>query len=282
MITISDVNGSRNFLLRTVIKKIVFYIILAVILLMVSGMLYINYLNENVEKLSKTKTELREKNEKLLKSIELSKREFDAIEGKITDLEEQLGLNTDETKELVDRIVNVTLTGAEERAMFSQIPNGKILDNITVTAKFGWRDHPILNRKEFHPGLDLRAKLGTPVYAPADGVVQFDGKGATGYGHLLEIRHNFGFATRYAHLNKQKVVKAGQFVKKGDIVAYTGNSGLSTGPHLHYEIRFIQRPLNPMNFINWNNTNYKEIFKKEKGIPWQSLVEALTKTGKQL
>ena len=64
MITISDVNGSRNFLLRTVIKKIVFYIILAVILLMVSGMLYINYLNENVEKLSKTKTELREKNEK--------------------------------------------------------------------------------------------------------------------------------------------------------------------------------------------------------------------------
>ena len=71
-------------------------------------------------------------------------------------------------------------------------------------------------------------------------------------------------------------VKQGDFVRKGDIIAYSGNSGLSTGPHLHYEIRFISKALNPINFVNWKQENYKDIFQKEGQIQWQSLVKLLS------
>ena len=74
----------------------------------------------------------------------------------------------------------------------------------------------------------------------------------------------------------------GEFVNKGDLIALSGNTGLSTGPHLHYEIRFLQLPLDPLNFIDWNEQNYKEIFTKEEDIPWQSLIKAMQTPLKQL
>ena len=70
------------------------------------------------------------------------------------------------------------------------------------------------------------------------------------------------------------MVKSGQFVKKGTLIAYTGNSGMSNGPHLHYEIRFLYRSLNPFWFLKWTQKNYDEIFQKEKKVPWQSLITA--------
>ena len=126
-----------------------------------------------------------------------------------------------------------------------------------------------------HAGLDFAMPIGTPIYATANGVVLSAGI-QPGYGHMVEIRHNFGFGTRYGHLNGKYLVKQGDFVRKGDIIAYSGNSGLSTGPHLHYEIRFISKPLNPINFVNWKQENYKDIFQKEGQIQWQSLVKLLS------
>ena len=70
------------------------------------------------------------------------------------------------------------------------------------------------------------------------------------------------------------MIKSNRFVKKGDLIAYTGNSGMSSGPHLHYEIRFIHNAVNPFYFIKWNVENYYDIFEKEKKIPWQSLIKA--------
>jgi murein DD-endopeptidase MepM/ murein hydrolase activator NlpD len=118
--------------------------------------------------------------------------------------------------------------------------------------------------------------MNTPVYATADAIVEYSGNHQkSGYGNLVILQHNYGFRTYFGHLNKV-VVKSGTFVKKGDLVAYTGNSGMSSGPHLHYEVRFMSKPVNPFWFLKWDAQNYNEIFEKEKQIPWQSLITATT------
>lgn len=203
-------------------------------------------------------------------------KEFDEIKEKITDIEELVGLKPSEEAEVNDRLKDITFTSAQQKIFFSSIPNGEIIPYTGFSGKFGWRIHPILKTKEFHRGLDLRAPIGTPIKAPADGVVEFAGYHKTsGFGNLVIIDHNYGFKTTYAHLSSKFPVKAGQFVKKGDIIGYTGNSGLSTGPHLHYEVRFITRPLDPLNFLNWNSSNFKQIFEKEKRVSWQSLLKIM-------
>jgi len=98
-----------------------------------------------------------------------------------------------------------------------------------------------------HAGTDFAAPIGTPIYATADGVVSHAGW-SSGYGRLIKIRHDFGIETRYAHLNAMDV-RVGQRVSRGERIGAMGNSGRSTGPHLHYEIRKSGTPVNPMNFI---------------------------------
>ncbi len=98
-----------------------------------------------------------------------------------------------------------------------------------------------------HKGSDFAAKHGTPIYATADGVV-VHADWLSGYGRLVKIKHDFGIETRYAHLSKFRV-KKGQRVSRGDHIGDMGNSGRSTGTHLHYEIRLNGRAVNPMNFI---------------------------------
>jgi len=144
------------------------------------------------------------------------------------------------------------------------------------SSRFGWRENPILKRKEFHAGTDLRAPIGTPVLAPADGVVKFiQYNQNSGYGNVVSLSHNYGFESYYAHLMNKAIVKEGQFVKKGDIIAYSGNSGMSTGPHLHYEIKFIGRLLDPETFLRWKGSNFTEIFQKEKRVTWESLIKLI-------
>jgi murein DD-endopeptidase MepM/ murein hydrolase activator NlpD len=110
------------------------------------------------------------------------------------------------------------------------------------------RMHPILKIRRMHTGTDFVANVGTPVYAPGGGVVSFAGRRG-GYGITLEIDHGFGYKTIFAHLSKI-LVKKGQKITRGDLIAESGNSGkLSTGPHLHYEVRHNGIALNPKNFM---------------------------------
>ncbi len=115
------------------------------------------------------------------------------------------------------------------------------------TSGFGYRTSPFTGQKILHKGLDISAPIGTPVYAPANGRVAGTPT-ERGYGISLVIDHGRGITTRYAHLNS-RAVKKGQTVKRGDIIAYTGNSGRSTGPHLHYEVRQHGVPVNPKQYI---------------------------------
>lgn len=117
----------------------------------------------------------------------------------------------------------------------------------TLTSGFGMRMHPLLGVEREHTGVDLAARMGTPVYATADGVVGSAGVRG-GYGLAISIEHGGGMETRFGHLSRLNVV-AGQRVRKGDLIGLVGSTGLSTGPHLHYETRLNGRPVNPMNYM---------------------------------
>lgn len=133
-----------------------------------------------------------------------------------------------------------------QRVMRS-LPITAPLDNYYATSGFGRRTDPFTNTVAMHEGLDLVAKVGDPVLATAPGTVIYaDWQGD--YGRLVEIDHGLGITTRYAHL-KEISVEVGQVVDYRDQIGLLGNSGRSTGPHVHYEVRFNDRPFNPMNFL---------------------------------
>jgi len=115
-----------------------------------------------------------------------------------------------------------------------------------ISAGFGWRIHPIYKTRKFHDGMDFTCTVGTPIYAAGDGVIKFARK-QRGYGKKIEIDHGYGYKTVYAHLSVFNV-KKGQRVKRGEVIAFSGNTGKSTGPHLHYEVRKNNKPVDPVNY----------------------------------
>ncbi len=116
-----------------------------------------------------------------------------------------------------------------------------------VTSTFGYRKSPFTGHRELHKGLDISAPTGTPVYATATGTIIREGL-SQGYGKNIMIDHGNGVVTRYAHLSRY-AVKKGQVIKRGELIAYVGNTGRSTGPHLHYEVRLNGIPVNPYRYI---------------------------------
>jgi len=123
--------------------------------------------------------------------------------------------------------------------------------NARVTSGFGYRFHPILRTPRFHYGIDYGAPTGSPVRAPADGVIAFAGrKGA--FGKCVQLNHANGVSTFYAHLSSCENMRAGMRIKKGSVIGKVGSTGLSTGPHLHYEIWIHGRKINPATFVARN------------------------------
>lgn len=121
--------------------------------------------------------------------------------------------------------------------------------NVQLTSPFGARFHPIRQEIVVHEGVDLAGPAGQPVYATGDGVVESAEINFSGYGNVVVIDHGFGYKTRYAHLKEIKVTQ-GQVVIRGDRIGTLGSSGLSTGPHLHYEVLYRGEHVNPWNFLN--------------------------------
>ncbi len=117
-----------------------------------------------------------------------------------------------------------------------------------IASGWGWRMHPIYKIPKFHYGIDFTAPKGTPVYATGDGVIKKIARSRRGYGNEILIDHGFGYVSVYAHLNGFNV-KKGQYVKRGDVIGFVGNTGLSTGPHLHYGIMLRGKYVNPINYF---------------------------------
>jgi murein DD-endopeptidase MepM/ murein hydrolase activator NlpD len=116
-----------------------------------------------------------------------------------------------------------------------------------LTDGFGGRSDPFTGERGTHYAIDISSAVGQPVRAPADGIV-VKAEWASGYGNVIFISHGYGFSTRYAHLSNFGA-QPGQHIKRGDVIGYVGSTGRSTGPHLHYEVRLNNVPVNPLEYI---------------------------------
>jgi murein DD-endopeptidase MepM/ murein hydrolase activator NlpD len=287
-VTITDDNGVKQYNLHHFVKKAIFYAILFLAIIGFVSIGTILYLSSEVDAIEVKRLkkqndylELKERNTQLYESITKTqaklidkKKELDKISDSLSDIESMMGIAPVSAAPLQKRVDLAKLNSENRITLLQFIPNGSPIPYNGITSKFGYRIHPTLKRREFHRGIDMKAKMKTPVYATADAMVEYAGfHKRSGYGRLIILQHNYGFRTYYGHLNKV-VIKSGTFVKKGTLIGYTGNSGMSNGPHLHYEVRYMSRPVNPFWFIKWTAKNYNQIFEKEKKIPWQSLITA--------
>ncbi|MDX1629640.1 MAG: M23 family metallopeptidase [Fulvivirga sp.] len=153
---------------------------------------------------------------------------------------------------------------SEKEKMWSARPAIQPINNKELTrlhTTFGKRWHPILKRWHPHEGLDFTAPTGTPVYATGNGKVTAAYLSSS-YGNVIFINHGYGYQTRYAHLVKY-IVKRGDQVKRGQIIGYVGNTGRSEAPHLHYEVLYNYKPVNPINFFqrDLDNEEYEKLIK---------------------
>jgi Peptidase family M23 len=119
---------------------------------------------------------------------------------------------------------------------------------IALASGFGMRIHPIYKVKKMHTGIDFAAVIGTPIYATADGTIDLLQNSFSGYGKMIEIDHGFGYRSRYAHMHGF-AVRQGQRVKRGDLIGYVGDTGISTAPHLHYEVLINGVQVNPVHYF---------------------------------
>jgi murein DD-endopeptidase MepM/ murein hydrolase activator NlpD len=159
----------------------------------------------------------------------------------------------------LDKMLNEKINMWASRPAIQPI-NNKQLERLHLT--YGSRFHPIFHSWKEHKGLDFTAAKGTPIYATGDGVVTM-AYTSDSYGNVIYLNHGHGFETRYAHLFKF-AVRAGQHVKRGQVIAYVGNTGTSVSAHLHYEVLFNAKHINPINFFqrDLSNKEYDKLIKE--------------------
>ncbi|NVD05785.1 peptidase M23 [Vibrio sp. JPW-9-11-11] len=216
----------------------------------------------------------------LSQELEDKRNQITMLGKRVYDVESVLGLADESLPEdysLENRLDAAAVDSAVRATMFRMIPNDAPLNYLRISSSYGRRTNPITGKRHTHTGIDLTCKRGEAIYAPADGVVETVRPSSKGFGNFLTVRHSFGFMSSYAHLAKFKV-RSGQFVSKGEQIATCGNSGNSTGPHLHYEVRFLGRALNPQYTMDWTPENFNYLFEKEKKVKWAPLVKLIDDT----
>jgi murein DD-endopeptidase MepM/ murein hydrolase activator NlpD len=228
----------------------------------------IRELNKKAQAVQKTIDELAERNNQLRLLVDLGKIDGDtkqaAVGGALSSasfpfLTPETGALLASSSDLLSRLereVELQKKSYEEiakryeynKTFFMHLPAIKPCAGEYSLRGYGMRIHPVLGVWRMHEGLDIITDVGTPVYATGDGTVSFAGRTASGYGAVVEIDHGYGYTTLYAHLSQVRV-RSGQKVKRGELIARSGRSGLVSGPHLHYEVRLNGRKLNPVDFF---------------------------------
>ena len=284
ILMISSPYGARYYNVNFIFKHITIYfftfigsVVFFILVVLHTLASEINSIENKYKYIEHNYQALLDKNLSLSAQISSKKEEVLIVADKIEDLEGIIGVSEDNSNYgLQNRVEAASITGLQKIFIMKFVPNGYPLDSYRrISSGYGYRIHPLNNSREFHTGIDLSSIIDTPVYATADGVVDFAKDGWNGgYGTLVKIDHSFGFKTYYAHLHSF-AVKRGQFVKKGQLIAYVGNTGVSTGAHLHYEVRFLGSHIDPRHFMEWNISNFDKIFNKEKNVAWQSLLTTI-------
>ena len=288
-ITITDCHRARHYTLTQLMQRaaivagsLVSVVFLGCLLVIYALSGHVERLDTSITDLSDRNAEIQTKNAELLArqtqltaQVEARAAEFIALSDDLEQLETIIGLNPPPTLPVAERLSVASHTAFEKRLMLSSIPNGHPLAQATVTSSFGMREHPVEEGTRLHGGVDLRASVGTVVTATADGVVEYAGNNVgSGWGRMIKIVHNYGFSTIFAHLSEIDV-EVGQYVSQGERIGRSGNSGLSEAPHLHYEVRYLERRLNPSSFMNWSLDQYQTVFEQEERVQWQSLARTV-------
>jgi len=288
-VTISDYRGSRHFTLNQLVRRVIAGAASGLAVVMVAGAASIlllsgqvGSLNDEVDELAAEKESIRaekehlaEQRRKLEAEVRQRSRELAVLGTEVQRIETLVGLEPAGERPLVQRIDTAAQTAFEKRLMLRSIPSGYPVQSARVTSDFGMRRHPIHDREALHGGVDLRAKRGTPIYATADGVVEWAAvHQSSGLGKMVKLIHNYGFSTIYGHLDDIEVA-SGSYVKRGDLLGYSGNTGQSAAPHLHYEVRYLQRRLDPSPFMRWSLEEYDVLFSEEDRVQWESLTEVV-------
>lgn len=167
---------------------------------------------------------------------------FNSLEGNLASLGREITLQLNSYEQIYSKL-------SKDVNKLRHTPSIAPVDRGYLTSKFGVRPDPWTKKRRMHHGQDFGVLTGTPVYATADGVVKSRNK-HTGYGNTLIINHGYNIKTVFAHLSRY-TVNPGDKIKRGDLIAYSGNSGRSTGPHLHYEVRVNNVPVNPRHYFLW-------------------------------
>ncbi|QCU89744.1 M23 family metallopeptidase [Thiomicrorhabdus sediminis] len=302
-VTISDVHGSRHYSFKHFFRKFAWVILGVFALIWTVGAFSLwwlaNQANElearnqaTIEHYNVTLSKTRADYESLLteKSVleddlEQKNAQLEFLDQSLQGLETLVGIDSEEPENLPydERVKRVQLNTLGKNIMLSITPNGHpVAEYKGITSKYGYRKHPLTQKKHMHGGIDYRSRTGDEVIATADGIVQYSSYSEeSGFGNLVTILHANGFKTRYGHLS-QRSVKVGQMVQKGQKIGETGTTGRSSGPHLHYEIWFLHHRLNPLPFDKWKLETYDELFDKVKGVPWASLTRSVDTTVKKV
>ena len=277
-ITISDLQESKSFYVHTSFIRFITFILVLVVSLIIGSIVSLAYLKDELVSL-RTSNDFLQREQKTLEKKNLNLKadiaEKNSQLSGLEELEKLIEIEPSPEDNIKSRINTAKLSFFNKQFLLENIPSGwPIPDDKPrkISSSFGFRIHPIERRKKFHAGLDMSAKIGTKIIATAHGVVNFSGR-TPGFGRVIRVSHNFGFTTYYGHL-KKSFVKSGDFVTKGQVIAESGNTGRSTGPHLHYEVRYLNKPLDPKDFVDWNLGNYNSIFEVKRP-KWNSLIKTL-------
>lgn len=296
IITISDIKGTKSYNIHQLFRKFFFIILIATFILLAGSFLFINYLTSEVEQVKQSKKNqetqlniLKEKEDKLVSQnklysmqIKSKVQDIEELSSKLDEIHTIIGIEDDDTKEEITKKTLDTINENKKKYALNLIPNGKPLEKFRYSSNFGYRINPVTKKRQFHRGLDMAAPRKTPIRATADGIIEYvQSRNIGDYGRVVKVQHNYGFKTVYAHMEKT-FVNVGDIIKKGQILGLVGNSGRSTAPHLHYEVRYANMVLNPRRFVDWNLSNFEEIFKKERKIEWESLVSLINSHQTQL
>ena len=217
--------------------------------------------------------------DELLESLENRSQRLVKLDHQLGLVEGMLGVdsNADENQRSLEvRLTNSTDSLFEKQLLLRSIPRGYPTVDKVITDRYGTRTHPVTGRSDFHPAVDLRAKMRSEIYAASDGIIEIAGRHSSGMGVMVEIRHNYGFNTVYGHLDSVSV-EPGQFVRQGEVIGLSGKTGLTNAPHLHYEVHFMGKRLNPTQFLEWDLDGFDTLQTNLKDLPWDSLEKAIAR-----
>ena len=289
-VTIADYRGARHYSLHHIAKGVALGTAAMILLILLLGGGAIYLLSQEIQQLDTVRAEkaqavreYEQRNEELRELVSERERELQRMDLELGHIESLVGLDPEPEAHRHERLDTAGQTALEKGLMLRTIPSGWPLEEPSrITSGYGYRDHPVTGQRSFHAAVDLRADIGDPVLATADGVVNFAGPhDDSGMGNLIIIDHDFGFRTHYAHLDSLDVER-GEFVEEGEVIGRSGATGNVSGPHLHYEIWHLQRQLNPEPFLEWNLERYDHVFEEESRVQWDSLAQGISQRAEAL